>query len=299
MNASKGAAILCLGFVSACGLTSQEKQAVSSFGTSASSLGKAASDNLTAMRDGSVQLHLAAYTADPKFPWPNLKGSPTTAYDNLLVGKFTPDRLSLRQQAATVLSNYGDALTALVSYDPSNDLQSAAQALGSSIKGLPAGIKVISDADADVLASLVQQLGGLLVEQMRADAVRKIVPIYNPQVKKLCMLLGDDLDPTKGELAADYLSVASQLRTDLIGRLDREGERLDVRRETLPALNTAETQYQWARNVLPVVASAGTKCASAADALLSAVNKRQYSWADLVAFAQQVQALYEEATKWK
>jgi hypothetical protein len=251
------------------------------------------------MQTGAAKLNELGYTTDAKYPWPALAGEPTSAYDTLLYGKFTPERMAIREQAAIVLSNYGDALLALVNYDGSQDLQSAAGALSTSIKGLPPSLKVISDADADILASLVQQLGGILIEKKKADAVRTIVPKYQPQVVKLCGLLAADFDPTKGELTTEYIELARTIREDEVQTLDRNGSRIDVRARALPTFDVSSREYFWARNTLPEVAKAGDKCISASAALEEAVTDREYSLADIQSFAAQVQKLYSTALKWK
>jgi hypothetical protein len=251
------------------------------------------------MQAGAVKLNEIGYASDPNFPWHSLSGQPATVYDNLVYGKFTPDRIQLREQAATALADYGVALLALVNYDGSQNLQSAADALAASIKGLPPQAKVISNADADLLSQIVQQLGGLLLEKMKADAVRRIVPTYHPQVVKLCSLLSDDFSPERGQLASEYVELARTIREDEVMILDRNGTRIDVRARAIPALAASSKEYQWARHTLPEIAKGGVKCAAASEALVKAITNRQYSPSDLKDFGEQVQKLYSTARKWK
>jgi hypothetical protein len=285
--------------IAGCGLSAGEKTAVGSFGSSVSSFGTVAGQQLPAMRDGSVAMTEAAYTADPATKWPDTAHIGTAGYEAIMYGKFTPERVAQRQQAITVLVDYGTALTALAGYDASKDLATSSAALGTAIKGLPKQDKVISDADADVLAQIVQQLGGLLVDYEKARAVRRIVPIYQPQVDKLCTLLADDFDSKQPELANVYEGQAASLREHEIIRLNTNGQSMAVRAQALPALELADSNYRRARQVLPGVADAGRKCVTASDNLAKAVASPSYSLADIEAFSQAVFQLEQTAAAWK
>ena len=160
-------------------------------------------------------------------------------------------------------------------------------------------MQVISDADADVLSQLVQQLGGILIEQMKANAVRTIVPVYHPQIVALCTLMANDFNPAKGELTTAYVGLAAGIRNDQVTILDRDGAQLATRSRALPSFAAANKEYHWARETLPEIGKGGEKCVAASAALLDAVNNRQYSLADLKAFAQQVQKIVSTASKWK
>jgi hypothetical protein len=159
--------------------------------------------------------------------------------------------------------------------------------------------KVITDADADVLANLVQQLGGLLVERQKAQALRRIIPLYQPQVNKLCQLLADDFDPNGSELGKDYQNQSATLRQHEIDRLDTSGQNIAVRVQAVPALQLADSNYQRARHVLPGIAESARKCVTAGDNLMTAVANPGYSVSDIYAFSQSVQKLVQTAEGWK
>lgn len=295
--AQASTAVICVlicTLLSGCGLSSEQRQAATAFGSSASAFGTLAGNQLTTMQSGSAALILAAYTTDPKQVWPGKNVN----YDQLLLGKLTPKRIAVRQQAAKAISDYGQAISSLVSTDPTNNLQSAASSLDTSLKALPADLKVVSNADIDVLTKLIQQGGSILVDQMKADALRQIVPKFHLQIERLCSLLSQDFNPTGGASATYYLTLSSQLYRDVTQQLDKSGDAIEVRSRLLPTMQLANLHNN-NLTALSQAAAAGKKCVSASQALTKALSETNYSLADIEAFAQDVENLYTTAKAWK
>jgi hypothetical protein len=222
--------------------------------------------------------------------------------------------VALRQKAAKALSDYAQAINTLLNEDQSKNLETASSALATSFKSLPKDSKLVSDDDIDVLAKLIQQGGSILTEQMKADALRQIVPKYHCQVKHLCLLLGSDLSPKGGRMGTEYLRLSSNLYNHITGELDDEAalidndpklndkekgeKKRDLRSRLLPVVQLAN-EHRTKLAVLSAASAAGTKCAAASDALSNSLMQTSYSFSDIENFAKEVDNLYAAAKAWK
>jgi hypothetical protein len=282
-----------------CGMTGAERKAAGGFSAAAENFGKVSASDFAAMRDDETKLRLAAYTTDTATHWNYNTKSGMNGLERTLYGPFTPDEVDLRIKAATTLAAYGTALNALVTFDDSAKMKAAADGFASSLKGLPARLKVGPDSNADVISSVVQGLGGLFIERQKEDALRRIVPLYQPQVDRLCELLTNEFDTDNPGYAADYRSIASTVRVDEASRLANAGKNAAVRTSALPAFADADRAYRWAEETFPAAKSAGLACTKASAALTAAVETRNFSVADISDFAQKVQAIAAASDKWK
>src|SRR5262245_23265142 len=293
-----------------CGLSADQRQAAATFSSSADAFGKLASDQFTVMRSGSSDLLLATYTRDVDAELPK-----KFTYDELLTSKkISTERVALRQKAAKALSDYAQAISALLNEDQSKNLETASSELATSLKSLPKDWKFVSDDDIDVLGKLIQQGGSILTDQMKADALRQIVPKYHRQVEHLCLLLGNDLSPQGGRMGSEYLRLSSNLYNHITRELDREAERIDkdpmlnaeqkaekkrdARARLLPVVQLAN-EHRTRLTVLSNASAAGRKCAAASESLTKSLTQTSYSFADIENFAKEVENLYAGAKAWK
>jgi hypothetical protein len=291
--------LMLLPGLAGCGLTGAERKAAGGFSTSAEAFGKVSASDFAAMRDDETKLRMTAYTTGTAVQWDTGNKGGIEGLERTLSGPFTPDEVDLRIKAANTLAAYGTALNALVTFDDSQKLKASADSFASSLKALPPKLKVGPDSDADVISSVVQGIGGLFIERQKADALRRIVPLYQPQVDRLCDLLTREFDTDNPGYAADYRSIASTVRVEAASRLATAGKDVAVRRRALPAFADADRAYRWAEETFPAAKSAGLACTKASAALTQAVAARNFSFADIEDFAEKVQAIAAASDKWK
>ena len=185
--------------VAGCGLTVQQKAAVQRFATATSSLATVTSAELVSTRNDVIEMNtLRVELADG-----------TMASDRT-ASFFTVDRVKTRVDAVTALKDYAELLQALATGSQAAQLQTAADELVGSLRKLP-GVG-FSDEKAGAISAAVQQVGGLVVEYMRAKAVRQVVETTHEPVLKVVDLVGGDFDPRADHWSLGYAVTISALQ---------------------------------------------------------------------------------------
>lgn len=196
--------------LSACGLNKEQREGIAAFGKATEGLGAAVSEALTASRDDMRDLSYANLATM------RLSNAATQSRfarylerpDGIFSGVDGAKRLADRIRAAEVLSTYGTLLASLASDTRKTEIEAAASDLKGALKALPSDIKMLDDSDLDIFGEAVVAFGSLIVDQKKAQAIRRIVPNADEAIGKLADLLAREFhSPDSG----DRQSISSQL----------------------------------------------------------------------------------------
>jgi hypothetical protein len=270
-----------------CGLTADQRKAVTSFSSSASDLGSAAGDEFSQMQGTAVKLNTALYSGgDPAISSEIRQG----LYRNLY-GNFTPDRMVLRIQLAQNLQKFGTLLNQLATTSETDQLSKAAGNLSANLKSLPPNLKFISDNNADAIEKVVEEVGGVLVEYKRKNAIKSIIELYNPQIIGACNLIHDDFDVSQPHLGEQMNLVNGRLLQSTISTLRQEPDNAAMRSEEISDYALAYQTKAHIDTAYSSIMKSSTKCISADQALVKAMSSEEFSADDIVSFETEVQQL--------
>jgi len=266
--------------VTACGLTTTQRAAVRNFSQATAALGEATSGQFVQMRDDVIRMNTAR--SELAAPGP---------HEGALDGPFAFKDVVVRTQAASALREYGELLQALVDDTQEKELQTASDNFVASVRGLPGTEKKLSDNQLNGIGQAVREVGSLVVEWKKKQAIEHIVPEADPQVAALCDLLAADLDPDGNRLATGYLNAASRLRTASDSSV-KGSSNPTTRAAAAAAYQFAETSRA-RRDVLERASAAATKLKAANKALTTAIASNEVTSDDLKSYAATVQSLIE------
>ena len=134
------------------------------------------------------------------------------AKEKELDGAFHIEYVVHRIAAAEALTSYGKLLEALVEASTEAELKEASQNFVSSFKNVVD--KKLTDDQYEALGTIVQKVGGWLVEFHKAKAIKEIVPAASSDVNTVCDLLINDFSKDKLNLANSLNDAQRQLRAD-------------------------------------------------------------------------------------
>lgn len=270
-----------------CGLTADQRKAVTSFSSSASDLGSASGEEFSQMQGTAVKLNTALYSGgDPAISSEIRQG----LYRNLY-GNFTPDRMALRIQLAQNLQKFGTLLNQLATTSETDQLSNAAGNLSANLKSLPPNLRFVSDNNADAIEKVVEEVGGILVEYKRKNAIRSIIELYNPQIIGACNLIHDDFDISQPHLGEQMNLVNGRLLQSTISTLRQEPDNPAVRSEGISDYALAYQTKAHIDTVYSSIMKSSTRCISADQALVKAMSSEEFSPDDIVSFETEVQQL--------
>jgi len=270
-----------------CGLTADQRKAVTSFSSSASDLGSASGEEFSQMQGTAVKLNTALYSGgDPAISSEIRQG----LYRNLY-GNFTPDRMALRIQLAQNLQKFGTLLNQLATTSETDQLSNAAGNLSANLKSLPPNLRFVSDNNADAIEKVVEEVGGILVEYKRKNAIRSIIELYNPQIIGACNLIHDDFDISQPHLGEQMNLVNGRLLQSTISTLRQEPDNPVVRSEGISDYALAYQTKAHIDTVYSSIMKSSTRCISADQALVKAMSSEEFSPDDIVSFETEVQQL--------
>jgi hypothetical protein len=185
----------------ACGLTTMQRQAVTSLGDAAVTVGRLAAITFPEMRRTAIALNATDV---------RLGGHASPA--DLDEG-FHVEHVAARLAAALALEDYGNLLRTLVEDTRREELMAAAARFVASARLVAAG--QLSDEQYAALGELVEGIGGMLIEARKARAIERIVPAYAADVDHLCDLLLEDFDPRGLHLAQRFAITLERLDADV------------------------------------------------------------------------------------
>jgi hypothetical protein len=212
MNGGRLRAALGVGMLlvlSGCGLTGAQREATARFARATAGLGEYTAKEFAGLRGMTIEMN----TYDIAIGG--------TANPNDLDESLNPDRIAARVAAATALSSYGQLLLSLVEETQEAELKAASDNFVSSFRNVSG--KRLSDTQLDALGTLVQEVGGLLVERKKAIAVRRIVKDAKPDVDTVCDLLIQDFRRTGLAVAQGVDVTLKRLKGDAIVALATQG----------------------------------------------------------------------------
>ncbi|MFN8642659.1 MAG: hypothetical protein U0802_13780 [Candidatus Binatia bacterium] len=264
------------GLLTACGLTAAQRDAAGTFSRAAVSVGDFASTTFPAMRQAAIDMNTTDVIIGGSAPADQLDQH------------FPLDAVAERVAAAQALSNYGTLLQALVDDTEAAALKTASDNFVASVRNVRG--KSLSDDQYQALGTIVQEIGGAIVEAKKARAVKEIATQVRPDIDHLCDLLAQDFAPTGGHLAQG-LDV-TRMRLDSDADLNLARARSDAERARAVDAIGQVAAAQATLEVLDTRAVATVQQLKVANgALVSALAERQYSLEDLRGASQQVQRL--------
>jgi hypothetical protein len=148
----------------------------------------------------------AVYDYDKNPTW-----SPYQDFKPLL----TPDQLNARIKVLDGLKSYADTLVDLTSSKPSEDLENAAQAVGTNLQGLNQTVatvfstaipnaQVMSTAQANGVSTAVLALAEYLKARTVKTSLPKVTQSMDPNITALCELLNSDIVILRRQADGDY-----------------------------------------------------------------------------------------------
>jgi hypothetical protein len=268
--------VVLVGCALGCGLTEIQREAVTHFGNSATSLGGFAAGELPQLRDTAIAMNKADIAI----------GGSRKIGD--LERNVEADDVVRRVKAAEALRNYGTLLTSLATDTEADALKKASDDFVNSVKSVSE--KKLSDAQLEALGEIVRQIGSWVVEHKKANAIKAIVPTVQPDIDALCGLLADDLNPTGGHLAqevdATIIRVESDVDDALGGRATfaERGVAIDA------AGRAMEARARLAQVDAPAVAAFGT-LKKGNDELVGTLQENALTLKDIEEVAQEAEAV--------
>lgn len=115
---------------------------------------------------------------------------------------FTVDRVKARVDAVGALKEYAELLHTLVTTSQEAQLRNAADSFVASLRKVQ-GVS-LSDEKAGAVGAVVQEIGGFVVEYMRAKAVRDVVTAVHPTILQVLELVRRDFDPSSDHWSLGY-----------------------------------------------------------------------------------------------
>jgi hypothetical protein len=185
--------------VAGCGLTLQQKAAVQKFAVATAGFATLTSSEFVSTRGDLIEMNtLRVELGDDA-----VRADRTDA-------PFTVERVKVRVDAATALRDYADLLNALATSSQTEQLRNAADGFVASLRKVQ-GVN-LSDEKAGAIGMVVQQVGGLAVEYMRAKAVRDVVTTTHEPVLQVIEQVRKDFDPKADHWSLGYAATIVALR---------------------------------------------------------------------------------------
>ena len=269
--------------LSACGLSQNEKEAVAEFSRAATVMGEAASTQVVQSRETYIELTTQYMALKP------------AENPDSVDGALSPENVEIRVKAARTVQAYGMLLLSLVQESQTQEIKAAGGAFTSSIRALDTDAQVLSEQQLDAIGKLIVGIGGLWVEEQKADALKKIVPEAHPQVAKIGELFDIEFS-AKGGVIPSALDARARKVLVFAGKvLDEKNVAVSERRVAAQAKAFALAVQQRADHSLPSVSAAAEEMVKGHDALKKSLESGDVSLTDIKAFAKSVEDLIAAA----
>ena len=175
-----------------CGLSSEQRTAISGFSGAASQFGDMTSRQLIDARNTIIDLNMRTLALNPG----------RLEHPELIDDGLTPDRLAVRLNAAATIKTYAELLTAIVEDTQKKELTQAADKLKAAVRGYDKDKSLIDDGQLSAIGQGIEAIGGMVVEKRRADELRKILPTIDPIIQKIGSLFSEEFG-TKGAISVE------------------------------------------------------------------------------------------------
>lgn len=197
-RATSGLLAAALAFsVCGCGLSANQKTGVATFSAATMDLAALATAELAKTRSDVIEMNeLRRKLGDKK----------VAGFD----GRLTLARVKTRVDAVNVLAAYAELLHTLATTSQDDRLKGAADSFVSSLR--KARVVELSDEQAGALGQGIQLIGGVVIERMRANAMRRVVASAHPHVARVIDLLERSFGPDDVYWSLEYDTTVEALR---------------------------------------------------------------------------------------
>lgn len=265
-----------------CSLSNKQIVKTKSFGTATSNIGKLGEEEFINIRKWIIEMNKELVSID------NTKKANSLTFDKPATVKATARRVA----ASKALKLYGDLLIKLVTADRSENIQQVANSL---IDNTSTALKhELSDEKKGAINEIIIGLGSFWIEKKKAEAAKKIIPMYKQPVDELADLLSEDFsldDDSLGFLKA-YDATAKRLRNASM-RLVNAGDKYSVleRDRAVQALVMAEKAIIHSKALGKKAKKTISSLKKANAELVKIIGDEKYSTDDIKEYAKQVQEL--------
>ena len=265
----------------ACGMNTEQRDAVAEFSRATARFGAMASNEIVETRQTVVDLNTYVLALDPaRLP-----------RREELEGPFTAAAVESRVRAAETLRSYGELLAAIVRGDDDPRARTAAQRFNTSVKRLDRTTAKLNDDDLTAIGKAVAAIGGIALDEKRANALKEIVPKANPQVETLGKLFASEFDPERGPIAR-RIDATAQLALQAADKtLDNRAASVADRHVAAEALRDSLAATRHANAVMPALSKAAEALVAAHERMVKALATDSLTLADVKAFAEQMGSL--------
>lgn len=185
-------------FLAGCGLTLQQRAAVERFSAATIDFTTLTSSELIKSRTDVLQMNTL-----------RVQLNDDTVKPDHMDEHFTVDRVRVRVDAMHALKEYAELLHTLVTTSQQAQLKNAADSFVASLRKVQ-GVS-LSDDKAGAIGMAIQQVGGLVVEYMRAKAAREVVTASHDAILQLVDLVRRDFNPQADHWSLGYDVVVTAL----------------------------------------------------------------------------------------
>lgn len=185
-------------FLAGCGLTLQQRAAVERFSAATIDFTTLTSSELIKSRTDVLQMNTL-----------RVQLNDDTVKPDHMDEHFTVDRVRVRVDAMHALKEYAELLHMLVTTSQQAQLKNAADSFVVSLRKVQ-GVS-LSDDKAGAIGMAIQQVGGLVVEYMRAKAAREVVTASHDAILQLVDLVRRDFNPQADHWSLGYDVVVTAL----------------------------------------------------------------------------------------
>lgn len=281
--------------ISACGLNGSQRTAIVEFAKSSEAFGATAKAQLTDLRKDELETSTRLLALTPGMALlppiqevPGRQGRRQPELD----GSFTTQRMRQIIGAVTVVQNYGEMLQKLMLDTQEAELKAASGKLVASLSSLRTelGNTQITDAHLNAIGKAVEQVGRLIVEHQKYEAIKEIVPAVHPAIEDIGKSL-TALFQVNGGLYAGALGSNDRTRGAAQKILKSSTYSITDRRYAAEVNRLAYERDQAIKLAFPKVAEAAAKMVKAHEKVKESLEKDPVSFEDIKAYRKTIEEL--------
>jgi hypothetical protein len=305
MNRRIAGSLWCLLFlllcVSGCGLTAAQRDATAKFADAATKFGDASSTELQKMRDQNVAMNVALFRV------PDLAIKDPVAVVDIecrtqqhciknLAGDFSGDWYTTFLSGPLAIKAYGAALTNILNADNEDQVKKSSDELAAALKAIPGS--PLGNVSSDAISALSQQLTEMVLDNMKAHAIRSVVESVRTQVPTVCGKVSEQFALTRpnGEPVTDSFAFRFEDTAFVLASTSKQAITSNprdprIRSDGLSGYLLAQQNLSEAATAFPVIEKSGDACVTANSALSNALQNTTYELKDLENFYSAAQQL--------
>ncbi|OQW39850.1 MAG: hypothetical protein A4S08_06440 [Proteobacteria bacterium SG_bin4] len=265
-----------IAILSGCGLTPVQQEAVSRFAKASGAIGEISASSFSQSRDAVIKMNVMSIAVNGTGDIKNLDGP------------LDPDRIVQRISATTSLKSYGELLLALAENTQEAELKEASDNFVDSFKSV--SNRKLTNEQLESLGIIVREIGGLLVEYKKAQAIKKIVLETEDDVQLICTLLENEFDKHYPGTAMVFNDAITRLRADANIALSEE-KGIQNRLIAIEAYQFAITNKEKLDDLAKRIKSLVSSLKKANTQLVGAIKNESHSISDIRAMGAQFKEL--------